>query len=196
MAPPKASFTYCMCHPVSSPWFNPCGRRLQAYSTTILTPWADTVKYMLCTSQLSIHPELPTVYSTHTSPQFHHLHNACKILQRFDASYPVYSESLKLSCSSLGHAHDIMSLLQHWDSKHCQKDSTSFQHHCPSPVSVPHYCFVWSGKKEKPQKIPPSSFIEGFKDELQLAHEKVPIPASTPQGAGSKAWAHIRTLEM
>lgn len=54
MPPPKASFSHCMCHPVGSPLFIPCGRRPQAYSTAILTPWADRVKYMPCTSQLSI----------------------------------------------------------------------------------------------------------------------------------------------
>ncbi|KAL2306439.1 hypothetical protein Nmel_004359, partial [Mimus melanotis] len=77
MSPPKASFSHCICHPVGSPLFNPCGKRLQAFKTSSYfnSLGRHSEIYALHLSAF-IHPEFPAVYSTHTSLQFHHSHNA------------------------------------------------------------------------------------------------------------------------
>lgn len=71
-------------------------------------------------------------------------------------------------------------------------DWTSFQYHCPSSntVSVSSSLLRVERQEEKMQKIPPSSFTEGSKDELELARQKAagpPIPFSEHMFWGSSA---------
>lgn len=174
---PKHHSAYAMCHPGGCPLFNPCGRRLQAYSTGILTPWADTGKWHVSLSFLSI---LSSWLCTPPMLSFSFI--ICIRLVKFcrDLMPPTLSTQSQCSPHILLLAMFIASCPSRstGTTEHCQNDSTSFQHHCPSSNSVRLLIIALCGaaRKKRHRKSLQVVFLK-----LQrwiLAHEKAPTPVS------------------